>query len=426
MGLTPDAMQTMFKRDSAEVQAEALFLRGEEEIARQEIAQQVETEENLLNVYEEAVNPLAGKLADDEKNIKERRFLSKVSKGEKTDDKTVPQKEIQEQASKFEKRNPELKAQILMLLLEKAKDCRDKEELLKLLSQFYPDPTLADEALDFLLETTKGSLREIVQQAKDELNAQKGREIQAGKNISAEVQKYSAMGLGVPTKLRDLYRDITGNPREPIQLFLELGDRFSYKELRKVLAYLFHALGTDLKSQGPSIPPGLLHRLLTEVRNLQGGLGILQFFRGRMRLVEYLFGKNDLPVPKTLTFETLSRQFVTLLQERYPSPEKVLQLSQKLGINEQLMAKIIVLSQMRDAIREIAVNQFYRSIQHRDEIQKAIFDALEQLEEELDELLEKDYTEDEDEEGSRKDSGSDQDEEPPADDDIIEEMPEKG
>jgi type III secretion protein W len=48
---------------------------------------------------------------------------------------------------------------------------------------------------------------------------------------------------------------------------------------------------------------------------------------------------------------------------------------------------------MRDAVREIALNQFYRSLQHRDEIFKAILECLEQLEEELDEQLEKEYAE---------------------------------
>ena len=276
------------------------------------------------------------------------------------------------------------------MLLDKVKGCRDKDELLKLIEQFYPDPTLADEALDFLLATTVGDLKEIVRQAKDQLNATRGREIQSGKNINEEVQRFVTLGLGAPSKLRDLYRDITGNPREPIALFLELGDRFTYKEMRKVLAYLFHALGSDLKSQGPSIPPGMLHTLLKEVRNLQAGLGVLNFFRNRMRLITFLFQRNDIPLPPEMNFETMSRQFVSLLQERYPAPDKVLQLAKKLGISETL-AKIIVFSQMRDGVREIALNQFYRSLQHRDEIYKSILDCLEQLEEELDEATEKEY-----------------------------------
>ncbi len=354
---------------------------------------QEETQDHLKEVFEETANPLSGAFAAKQKDLKEQPLrVFKLEKGEELR-KVLPERDVKDQASKFEKRNPELKASILVLLLEKAKGCRDKEELLKLIEQFYPDPTLADEALDFLLATTLGDLKEIVQQAKDALNANRGREIQAGKNISEEVQRFVTLGLGAPSKLRDLYRDITGNPRDPIALFMELGDRFSYKEMRKVLAYLFHALGSDLKSQGSSIPPGLLHTLLTEVRNLQAGLGVLHFFRNRMRLIAFLFQRNDIPMPPDLNFETLSRQFVSLLQERYPSPDKVLQLAQKLGISKETLAEIIIFSQMRDAVREIALHQFYRSLQHRDEIFKAILDCLEQLEEELDEQLEKEYEE---------------------------------
>lgn len=397
--------------DSTEV-ARAIVQGKLEEIAVEENAVQEETQVHLVEVFEEASNPLAASFATKQKELKEQPIvIFKMEKGEEAR-KVLPERDVKEQASKFEKRNPELKSTILTLLLDKAKLCRDKDELLTLINQFYPDPTLADEALDFLLSTTMGSLKEIVQQAKDALLAQRGREIQAGKNISDEVQKFVTLGLGTPSKLRDLYRDITGNPREPIALFMELGDRFNYKEMRKVLSYLFHALGSDLKSQGPSIPPGMLHNLLTEVRSLQAGLGVLHFFRTRMRLIGFLFERNGLPVPPELTFESLSRQFVTLLQERYPSADKVLQLAKKLGISETL-AKIIVFSQMRDAVREIALHQFYRSVQHRDELYKSILDCLEQLEEELDDELEGEYEEEDeaDEKTEKKHSENKEDEE---------------
>lgn len=391
MGIGPEALPS--GPDAAEIAAAAIREEKLAAEAEEEIGLQEETQDHLREVFDETANPLSAAFAAKQKDLKEQPIrVYKMEKGEELR-KVLPERDVKEQASKFEKRNPELKASILVLLLEKAKGCRDKDELLKLIEQFYPDPTLADEALDFLLATTVGELKEIVQQAKDALNASRGREIQAGKNISEEVQKFVSLGLGAPSKLRDLYRDITGNPRDPIALFLELGDRFSYKEMRKVLAYLFHALGSDLKSQGPSIPPGLLHTLLTEVRNLQAGLGVLHFFRNRMRLITFLFQRNDLPLPPELNFETLSRQFVSLIQERYPSPDKVLQLAQKLGISKETLAKIIIFSQMRDAVREIALHQFYRSLQHRDEIYKAILECLEQLEEELDEELEKEYAE---------------------------------
>lgn len=389
--------------EAAEVTAREITKEKEIEVAVAEVAQQETTADDLLFIYEEVSNPLAGKYAADQKNIKERPPINlfRLQKAEEMR-KVVPERDVKDEASKYERRNNELKAPILMLLLEKAKACRDKDELLKVLLEFYPDPLVADDALDFLLATTLGDLKAMVQEAKEELARTRGREIQAGRNINEEVQKYVKLGLGAPSKLRDLYRDITGNPREPIALFLELGDRFNYKEMRKVLAYLFHALGSDLKSTGPSIQPGLLHTLMTEVRNLQAGLGILHFFRNRMHLVSFLFERNSIPLPDMLTFETMARQFVLLLQERYPSAERVLQLAIKLGIAEQILAKIIVFSQMRDAIREIALYHFYRSVQHRDELYKAILDALEQLEEELDELLEKEYEEEDTEDQQKK------------------------
>jgi type III secretion protein W len=387
----PDAL-TAGAPDAAEIAAKAIAQEKIAEVVEEEIAAQEETQDHLKEIFEETANPLAASFATKQKALQEQPIrVFRAEKGEEAR-KVLPERDVKEQASKFEKRNPELKSSILLLLLDKAKQCRDKDELIKLMEQFYPDPTLADEAFDFLLATSLGTFKEMVQEAKDAYNALHGREIQAGRNINEEVQKFVTLGLGTPSKLRDLYRDITGNPREPIALFMELGDRFNYKEMRKVLSYLFHALGSDLKSQGSSIPPGMLHTLLTEVRNLQAGLGVLHFFRNRMRLASFLFERNGLPVPAELNFESLSRQFVTLLQERYPAPDKVLQLAKKLGVNETL-AKIIVFSQMRDAVREVAPRQFYRSVQHRDEVYKAILDGLEQLEEMLDDELEKEYAE---------------------------------
>ncbi len=387
MGLS-DRIKEGVAASAQEVEAASMLSKAELEIARQETAQQAETAETLQNVFEEASNPMAARFTRNQKSLDDNKVRLKKAEQDRLERRLVPVKDIDTSAEKFSKQNPELKKQILILLLDKIKDAKTKEEVLEILNQFYPDPTLADDVLKFLLETTTGSLHEIVEEAKKQHEEQFGREIAAGKNISEEVQKYTAEGLGAPTKLRDMYRDITGNPREPVALFAELSDRFAYKELRKVLAFLFHSLGSDLKSQGPSIPPGLLHRLLSEVRSLQAILGIYQFFRARMKLIDFMFKRDGLEKPPGLNFELLSKQFVSLLQERYPTGDKVLQTAVKLGIDKWILAKIIVLSQIRDAVREVALNQLYRNLQHRDELYGAILEALEQLEDELDELRE--------------------------------------
>ncbi len=378
---------------SQDIDVEQILAKAELEIAQTEVAQQVETEDTLKNVFEEGVNPLTRGLEKTNKSLEDNKVRLKKTELEKLEAKVVSIKDSEEAADKFTRQNPEFKKPILLLLLDKIKNCKTKEELLDILKQFYPDPTLADEALQFLLETTLGDLKQIVEEAKQFHEETFGREIKAGQNIAEEVEKYVSAGLGAPTRLRDMYRDITGNPRDPVVLFLEFSDRFPYKELRKVLGFLFHSLGADLKSQGPSIEPGLLHRLLQEVRSLQAVLGVYQFFKARTKLIGFLFEREGMEQPKNLTFEQLAKQFVLLLQERYPTGDKVLQMAGKLGIDKWILAKIIVFSQLRDAIREVAINQLYRSVQHRDELYNAIIEALEALEEELDEYREKEEEE---------------------------------
>jgi type III secretion protein W len=53
---------------------------------------------------------------------------------------------------------------------------------------------------------------------------------------------------------------------------------------------------------------------------------------------------------------------------------------------EAIKVKIAVLSQMRDAIKQVAPNYVFRSIQHRDEVYAAIIEASEELEDELQDL----------------------------------------
>lgn len=346
-------------------------------------AEQQESQVAFLDAQREAVNPFAARTKT-EKSLSARK--DSIKKSVKTGEKSarlLPIERIKDSADQFQRRNPELKANILQLLRETIKPGDSKEEILRKIREFYPDVSLADEALEFLLETTEGELNVVVQDAREDFGAQFGREIAAGRNIGAQARQAAEKGLGTPSTLRDLYREITDNPRESSLLFEELSNRYSFKELKKVIDFLLHSLGADMKSKGASIPRGLLHRLFTETRSLQAIMGIYRFFKGRMALMEKMFEKEGLDLPDELTFESVSKQFMKIASERYPSASKVLQLASKLGIEKWVIAKIIVFSQLRDAIREVAINQIYKSVQHRDELYMAIIEALEDLEDEL-------------------------------------------
>jgi type III secretion protein W len=382
------------EKSAAEITAEHIAAEKDVEISEEEVAEQVESAQDTFTELEETTNPLVGKFKADEEELK-KKAIERPTKAEQKAEvqKVIVREDAEKSALAFEQKNPELKKEVLLLLLKKAVDCKNKDDLLTLINQFYPDPTLADEALDYLLNVATGQFKEMVQEAKTAFQDRFGREITAGRNINEEVRQYSAKGLGEPTQLRNLYRDLTASPREATTLYRELLERYKTQNMRTVISYLYHAIGSDLK-KGPSIETGLLHNLLTEVRSLQAGLGLQRFFMNRMKLISFLFEKSGIPLPKELTYEAMSLQFVSLLEERYPSSDKVLQVPTKLGLDKSsTLAKIIVLSQNRDAVREVAINLFYRSIKHRDELLDSILTALENLEQQYDEEIEQQYSE---------------------------------
>jgi len=324
--------------------------------------------------------------------------VQKMKKMAEKGKRLLPIERIKDKASQFEKRNPELKSKVLTMLREQIKPEDTKDDILKKLEEFYKDVSLADEALEFLLETTDGKLYQEVLKAKEEFNEMNGREITAGRNIHTQARQASDKGLGSPTSMRDMYRDITGNPRDANTLFKEFSEKYAFKDMKKVMDFLLHSMGADMKAKGTSIPRGELFRLLTEVRSLQAILGVYRFFKGRMGLMQSMFAKEGQELPDELTFEEMAKQFMNICSERYPSADKVNQRAVRLGIEDWILAKIIAFSQFRDAVRETAMNKIFKSLQHRDETFMAIIEALEDLEDELEELEEREAQEGEEEE----------------------------
>jgi type III secretion protein W len=310
-------------------------------------------------------------------------------KVEKAEEEQVPEVEqIQAISEEFEERNPELLARSLQLLFSQIKGKDTAEDILRKTMQLFPDHSLADEAFEYLERVYKGEAIDKIRQAKSMLNEAYGREVRAGRNIGVQAREFAKEGLGSPTGLRDLYRDITGNPRSATTLFQELTEKLSFAKMQKAIDFLLHSLGADLKSKGPSIPPGELHNLMTEVRNLLAILGVYRFFQGRMDLVGTSYQRAGMLLPPRITFELMARMFVQFLLERYPSMDKVFQLSQKMGLSSEVLAQIIIMTQMRDAVRGVAPKLF-RNEQHRHDVLMSFIEALEELEEQMEEKEEK-------------------------------------
>jgi type III secretion protein W len=311
-----------------------------------------------------------------------RSAVASQAKTEKADEESI--------AKEFETNNPELSAKVLMILSSRMGPNDSIDEMMRKLSETYKDPSLADEAIDFLM-TSKGTDLDMVEKLKElksVFNELFGRDIRAGKNIAEQAREFSEAGLGTPTGLRDLYRDIVANPRDPHVLFDELTAKFPYSKLKTVIEFVLHSLGADMKAGGPSISREELERLFTESRIMQAFEGLYAFFQKRMNLITGQFDLEGLTMPGSLTFELLAKQLMKLLKERYPSSDKVIQLSLALGISGALAAQIIIYTQYRDAMRNISPRLF-KSERHRQDLLLAIVDALGDLEDLLDEEEEK-------------------------------------
>lgn len=107
-------------------------------------------------------------------------------------------------------------------------------------------------------------------------------------------------------------------------------------------------------------------------------------------------------LPQQLTPVILTKAFMDLSQDRYPSGEKVLRLARTLGIDQSIELQIVIFGLLRDAVRQLSP-RLYRSTQHRDELFKAIIEALETLEDQLEEREERELRE-EIEEAKRQDN----------------------
>lgn len=309
---------------------------------------------------------------------------SKHHHGEARKIKEVDKKSEEDLARDYNRRNPELPANRLRALLNGLRASQSAEEILNEVAKEFRDATLADEALEFLEKQTQGAIRESVVRARALLNELRGREVIAGRNIDSVAKAFYEKGIGQdPTELRDLYRNITGNPRNHNTLFAELSESYPFDDLKAVIAFLLKSLSYDMKSKGPSIQQAELMLLMTETRNLQSILWIHLFFKSRMKMIRRLYESYGLDYDEKLRFEFLAKQFIKLVEERYPSVLKLLKQLENFGSFDEL-EQIIILMQFRDAIRELSP-RIYQSLRHKQDLILVILESLEELEDRVSE-----------------------------------------
>jgi type III secretion protein W len=92
--------------------------------------------------------------------------------------------------------------------------------------------------------------------------------------------------------------------------------------------------------------------------------------------------------PPQLTAENMTKIFMNIASDRYPSSAKILQQLAALGVGNSPQAKIAVLTQFRDAVKSVSLTKIYTSVQHRDEVYNAILEAMEEVEDQIEDMME--------------------------------------
>jgi type III secretion protein W len=363
-----------------------------------------------LEVMQEALEDLATERTEDaifnpfaqlrkaetlDSRIKKNDHKSSSGKSEESDESqdadVVHVEGLQQTAEEYQNQNPELDKRALLGLKQAIQEEDSIEEILEKILASYPEHYLADEALEYIFKTTDpfSKLAAKLKEARELLNKRFAREIKAGRNVSLQAREFAKQGLGSSASLRDLYRDITGNPREPLTLFEELIEAYTFDKMKAVIDFMLHSLGSDMKSKGPSIDRPELQRLFTEIRTMQSILGVYRFFFQRMNLIVVNFDRENLVMPEAINFEVLSKIFVQLLAERYPSPDKILKFGNMLGISDEIVGQIIIFTQFRDAMRGVSPRLF-KSEKHRQDLLMVLIETISELDDLLEESIEED------------------------------------
>src|SRR5262245_17392176 len=120
---------------------------AEVEKAEEFTAAQVATlKETLLEITEEASNPLPAALRRAGKTVEEYKANLKESEKAKLEQKIAPPKELDDEAGKASEEHPELNKQTLLQLAKEILNAKSKEDILKIVKEFYQDPVLVNHA----------------------------------------------------------------------------------------------------------------------------------------------------------------------------------------------------------------------------------------------------------------------------------------
>jgi type III secretion protein W len=354
-------------------------------VVQEEMQQSMQTFMDQTAVNFMQILRQSGRTLDDRQNNAKRLSRSDTQDTKPEDESDVVQievEQIEEVANYLENKEQINQQRSLRSIKDQITKFDSEEDIIQKVLENFQDPINAEAALEYLLRVVPDELKEKVANAQKTFRKRFEKKLKASKNILQESLEFEKEGLGDAKELRDFYSDLTQDSKPPLEMFEELLKKFTYEKMKTAINFWLHALGADLNKKGSSIEKGELHKLIQEAKSFQAILGVYRFFAHKQRELIITLARNDQNATEEMNYQSLAKLFVRFLQEKYPSPEKVLFMKHDLHIESQLLAQEAVFNIMCSAIKNVSP-KLYRNQKHQDEVMTCFLTALEAIDEVL-------------------------------------------
>ncbi len=265
------------------------------------------------------------------------------------------------------------------------------QEFLRMLGQGSSDPSHQFAMLDCLeqaLAEGEAELRQLVRDAKSELERTQGPEMRAGINIAEEINA-RATSHEEMQGLRDMYRGEVLGFSTPQDCFKSLLASRGAGRLSESIDFLIASCGVDLQSPSPSQSPEELRRILLDLQCVEVLRTVLERFNGLEGRMASQFHETCL-----LNGEQMTGRVMDMTQQPFLNAATIGSFVTSCGI-QALLAQMDFTRELVAAFRSLSPRLFSKDGDR--------FKMIDSAQEHLDHLV--DLEEDEEDEGDEEGKG---------------------
>lgn len=259
--------------------------------------------------------------------------------------------------------NAETVDRLLKQLQQSKASMPSPRELLKLLARLSGDPSHQFALLDILEQAfaeaaqqgqaaqQNARLKELTEQAKKLLDAEKGAEVKAGVNLAEEVNARARTPEEMQG-LRDLYRSEVLGFTKPQDCFRSLLASRGAGRLSEALDFLLKGCGLDMQSATPSRSPEELRRITLDLQSVNVLRAMLDRCDAVVAKMLSEFAETSL-----LNGEQLAGKIVDFTEMPFVNAQDIAALLQTCGF-AQLLAKLYFTTRLTEMFRGLSPRLF--------------------------------------------------------------------